>query len=86
MKRYTLRGLIHDAKVFYQLRLEYRRTSPRRRSQIAGHLHSYFSDFRGPNPEFGKDDFAEVIGRTQLMSRNYETLYTSSANSRRQNL
>ena len=26
MKRYTLRGLIHDAKIFNQLRLEYRRT------------------------------------------------------------
>ena len=25
MKRYTLRALIHDAKVFNQLRLEYRR-------------------------------------------------------------
>jgi hypothetical protein len=27
MKRYTLRGLIHDAKVFNQLRSEYRRTN-----------------------------------------------------------
>ena len=26
MQRYTLRGLIHDAKIFNQLRLEYRRT------------------------------------------------------------
>jgi hypothetical protein len=27
MKRYTLRGLVQDAKVFKQLRLEYRRTN-----------------------------------------------------------
>ena len=27
MKRYTLRALIHDAKIFNQLRLEYRRTN-----------------------------------------------------------
>jgi len=27
MKRYTLRGLIHDVKVFNQLRLEYRRAN-----------------------------------------------------------
>jgi len=26
MKRYTLRALIHDAKIFNQLRLEYRRS------------------------------------------------------------
>jgi len=31
MKRYTLGGLIHDAKVFNQLRLEYRRTKKERR-------------------------------------------------------
>ena len=31
MKRYTLRGLIHDVKIFNQLRLEYRRTKRDRR-------------------------------------------------------
>jgi hypothetical protein len=31
MKRYTLRGLIHDAKIFNQLRLEHRRTKKDRR-------------------------------------------------------
>jgi hypothetical protein len=31
MKRYTLRGLIQDARVFNQLRLEYRRTSENHR-------------------------------------------------------
>ena len=33
MKRYTLRALIHDAKVFNQLRLEYRRTKKERRKE-----------------------------------------------------
>ena len=31
MKRYTLRGLIHDAKIFNQLRLEYSRAKKERR-------------------------------------------------------
>ena len=31
MKRYTLRAAIHDAKIFNQLRLEYRRTNKNRR-------------------------------------------------------
>ena len=31
MKRYTLRGLIHDAKVFNQLRLEHREAKKKRR-------------------------------------------------------
>ena len=31
MKRYTLRMLIHDAKIFNQLRREYRRTKKNRR-------------------------------------------------------
>ena len=34
MKRYTLRALIHDAKVFNQLRLEYRRTKKDRRKEL----------------------------------------------------
>jgi len=34
MKRYTLRGLLHDAQVFTQLWLEYRRTKQRRRTDI----------------------------------------------------
>jgi hypothetical protein len=33
MKRYTLRGLIHDAKVFNQLRLDYRRTKKEGRKE-----------------------------------------------------
>jgi hypothetical protein len=33
MKRYTLRMLIHDAKVFNQLRREYRRTKKNRRTR-----------------------------------------------------
>ncbi len=35
MKRYTLRELIHDAKVFNQLRLEYRRTKTERRKEAS---------------------------------------------------
>ena len=35
MKRYTLRGLIHDAKIFNQLRLEYRRTKKDRRKKVS---------------------------------------------------
>jgi hypothetical protein len=31
MKRYTIRGLIHDAKVFNQLRLEHRETRKKQR-------------------------------------------------------
>jgi hypothetical protein len=33
MKRYTLRALIHDAKIFNQLRLEYRQTKKDRRRE-----------------------------------------------------
>jgi len=68
MKRYTLRGLIHDAKFFYQLVLEYRRTSPGRRYQIDGHLQVSSSNFRDANPEFGKDGLIEVSGPMQLIS------------------
>ena len=32
-----------------------------------GQLHSQWSDFRQPNPEFGDDQFDEVIARMQLM-------------------
>ncbi len=35
MKRYTLRGLIHDAKLFNQLRREYRRDKKKRRKDPA---------------------------------------------------
>jgi len=35
MKRYTFRGLIHDAKIFNQLRLEYRRAKKERRKQTS---------------------------------------------------
>ena len=34
MKRYTLRAAIHDAKIFNQLRLEYRRTKRNRRKRF----------------------------------------------------
>jgi hypothetical protein len=34
MKRYTLRALIHDAKIFNQLRLEYRQTKKNRRKDL----------------------------------------------------
>jgi phosphate-selective porin OprO and OprP len=33
---------------------------------MINYIHTW-SDFRGANPEFGKDDFNEVIGRMQLM-------------------
>ena len=47
MKRYTLRGLIHDAKVFNQLRLEYRRTKKDQRKNVAsGWLSRYFAGTR----------------------------------------
>jgi Spy/CpxP family protein refolding chaperone len=36
MKRYTLRAAIHDAKIFNQLRLEYRRTN--KRNQVFANL------------------------------------------------
>ena len=44
MKRYTLRALIHDAKIFNQLRLEYRR-SKKDRPQNAplGYLSRYLT-------------------------------------------
>ena len=35
MKRYTLRALIHDAKIFNQLRLEYRRSKKDRRKNTS---------------------------------------------------
>ena len=35
MKRYTLRMLIHDAKVFNQLRLEYRQAKKNRRKNAS---------------------------------------------------
>ena len=47
MKRYTLRGLIHDAKVFKQLRLEYRRTNGnQRQDSSSGWLLGYLSGVR----------------------------------------
>ena len=36
MKRYTLQMLIHDARVFNQLRMEYRRDKKNRRGAAAG--------------------------------------------------
>jgi hypothetical protein len=35
MKRYTLRGLIHDAKIFNQLRLEYRQAKKNQRKDTS---------------------------------------------------
>jgi hypothetical protein len=47
MKRYTLRGLIHDAKVFNQLWLEYRRTNKNlRKDASAGWLLGYLAGTR----------------------------------------
>jgi len=47
MKRYTLRGLIHDAKVFNQLRLEYRRAKKDRRNDASsGWLSRYLTGTR----------------------------------------
>ena len=34
---------------------------------VYGQLHSYLVDFREANPEFGEDQFDEVIGRIQVM-------------------
>jgi len=66
MKHYTVRGLMHDAKVFYQLWLEHRQTSPRR--QIDRQSRSYLSDSRGANPEFGSGDLTGVMEKMQLIS------------------
>jgi len=42
MKRYTLRGLINDAKIFYRLRSEYRQTKKeRRKDSFSGWLLHY---------------------------------------------
>ena len=47
MKRYTLRGLIHDAKVFNQLRLEYRRTNKTQsKDASSGWLLGYLTGMR----------------------------------------
>jgi hypothetical protein len=46
MKHYTLRALIHDAKVFSQLWLEHRRDRKNRRKDSRSHLPS--RSFAGP--------------------------------------
>jgi hypothetical protein len=47
MKRHTLRALIHDAKIFNQLRLEYRQTRKNRRKDASsGWLSRYLADVR----------------------------------------
>ena len=47
MKRYTLRALIHDAKIFNQLRLEYRRSKKDRRKDASpGWLSRYLTGTR----------------------------------------
>jgi hypothetical protein len=44
MKRYTLRALIHDAKIFSQLRLEYRLSKKdRRKNASLGYLSRYLT-------------------------------------------
>jgi Spy/CpxP family protein refolding chaperone len=51
MKRYTLRALIHDAKIFNQLRLEYRRTNKNRRKDTSsGWLSRYLAGKRRRAP------------------------------------
>ena len=47
MKRYTLQMLIHDAKVFNQMRLEYRRARKnRRKNAFTDGLSRYFGGIR----------------------------------------
>ena len=46
MKRYTLRMLIHDAKVFNQLRLEYRRAKKNQRKASSDWLSRYLAGMR----------------------------------------
>jgi len=44
MKRHTLRALIHEAKIFNQLRLEYRRSkNDRRKNASSGYLSRYLT-------------------------------------------
>jgi len=48
MKRYTVRAIIHDAKIFNQLRLEYRRTNKKRPNDgFSGWLSRYLADITG---------------------------------------
>jgi hypothetical protein len=47
MKHYTIRGLIHDAKVFNQLRLEYRQANKKQRKHASlGWLVRYLAGMR----------------------------------------
>jgi len=47
MKRYTLRGLIHDAKVFNRLRLEHCRSKKERRKEASyGYPDRYLAGVR----------------------------------------
>ena len=47
MKRYTLRAAIHDAKIFDQLRREYRRTRKNRRKHSpSGWLSRYLAGMK----------------------------------------
>ena len=44
MKRYTMQGAIHDARVFYQLWLEYRRANRKQRKRShSGWLSRYLA-------------------------------------------
>jgi len=90
MKRYTLRAAIHDAKIFNQLRLEYRRTNKsRRRDSSSGWLSRYLSGLwrrarAWENVTTSSDTspsqfFADLDRRTQgvlvqTMKRNFLTL------------
>ena len=46
MKRYTLRALIHDATIFNQLRLEYRRSKKDRRKNASSSYLSRYLKFK----------------------------------------
>jgi hypothetical protein len=46
MKRYTLRAAIHDAKIFDQLRWEYRRTNKNRKHSPFLWLSTYLAGMR----------------------------------------
>jgi Spy/CpxP family protein refolding chaperone len=66
MKRYTLRALIHDAKIFNQLRLEYRQTKKKQRKDSSSGWSptEFFADLDRPAQG--------VLVRT--MKRNFLTL------------
>jgi hypothetical protein len=55
MKHYTLRVLIHDAKIFNQLRLEYRRSNKKRHKDASsGWLSRYLAGHEGTRASLRK--------------------------------